>query len=665
VHVVGRNAETVAAIADIRQRARAAWLARRSHWQHTAATTLDTMAAERFIARVDRSYADAFRSLAGVYGGQVDVESLLDHLLDMTLAAASHRPPELQRLDAAREVDDEWFLDESMIGYVCYADRFAGDLRGVRDRIDYLRELGVTYLHLMPLLAPRDDPNDGGYAVADYRALDPRLGDMDDLRELAAALREHGMSLCVDLVLNHTAREHEWARKAMAGDRRYRDYYLIFGDRHLPDAYERHLTDVFPDRAPGNFTWIDEVDGWVWTTFHDYQWDLDYANAAVFAEMLGIMLDLANTGVDVFRLDATPFMWKRLGTDCQNQREAHQLLQAFRALLAIAAPAVLFKAEAIVPPDELVQYLGAHELRQRECDLAYHNQLMVMLWSGVAARDAVLPTHALSRMRTPPPETTWMTYVRCHDDIGWAVTDQDARTAGVDGFAHRAFLVDFFAGDFPGSFARGARFGFNPVTRDARISGSSASLAGVEQALERGDERLLSAAISRLHLLYAVIYGWGGIPLIYMGDEVALRNDHSYLDEPAHANDNRWMHRPRMDWQAAARRTDHATLEGRVFSGFRRLARARAATSQLHGYSATTPLWTGNTHVLAWMRRHPRFGALLGLANFHDVTQSVDMDVCRQAQLTAPRDVLGMWRIDVRDNRIDLPPLSVAWLIDG
>jgi amylosucrase len=357
-------------------------------------------------------------------------------------------------------------------------------------------------------------------------------------------------------------------------------------------------------------------------------------------------------------------MWKRLGTDCQNQPEAHQLLQAFRALLTIAAPAVLFKAEAIVPPDELVQYLGAHDLRHRECDLAYHNQLMVMLWSGVAARDAVLPTHALSRMRTPPPETTWMTYVRCHDDIGWAVTDQDATAAGFDGFGHRSFLVDFFAGDFSGSFARGARFGFNPLTHDARTSGSAASLAGVEEALERGDDHLLTAATSRLLLLYAVIYGWGGIPLIYMGDELALRNDHTYLDEPAHANDNRWMHRPPMDWTAAARRTERATIEGRVFDGFRSLARARAATSQLHGYSATTPVWTGNGRVVAWVRRHPRFGALLGLANFDDHPQSVDIGLCHQAQLPAPRDALGVWRIGLRDNRIDLPPLSVAWLTD-
>ena len=654
----------MAAIAEARRQARETWRQRRPRWHATASAVLDPMATTRFIARIDRVYADAFRALSLVYGGRTDVVALIDDLLDTALSTVATRSQDLQRRDAAREIDTEWFLDEAMFGYVCYADRFAGDLRGVRDRIDYLRELGVTYLHLMPLLAPREGPNDGGYAVADYRAVDPRLGDVDDLRDLAATLHAHDISLCVDLVVNHTAREHEWARRAMAGDARYRAYYLVFDDRTEPDAFERTLPEVFPDRVPGNFTWVDEVAGWVWTTFHEYQWDLDWANPAVFGEMLSVMFDLANTGVDVLRLDAVPFMWKRLGTDCQNQPEAHLLLQALRALMHVAAPAVLFKAEAIVAPNELVQYLGGHDLQHRECDLAYHNQLMVMLWSAVATRDAVLPTHALSHLRTPPPQTTWMTYVRCHDDIGWAVTEEDAAAAGLNAFAHRGFLVDFFAGGFPGSFARGARFGFNRQTLDARTSGTTAALAGVEQALALHDDDLLSAAVSRLLLLHAVICGWGGIPLLYMGDELGLGNDHGYLDEPDRAGDNRWMHRPRMDWEAAERRHTAWTVESRIFRGIQRLARTRAATAQLHGYGATTPLWTDNNHVLAWLRRHPRFGSLLGVANLHDSTQSVSAELCREAALGAPTDVLQLWPATVHDGRIHLPPLSVVWLTD-
>ncbi len=656
----------MAATSEHRRRAEHQWRVRRERWAATARQRLGPRDASRFVARLARWYADASEPLAQLYGEHTDVAALVDSLLMQVLATAAARPEALRALDDAREVDPEWLLDESMVGYVCYADRFAGDLASVADHVDYLTELGVTYLHLMPLLAPRAGPNDGGYAVVDYRAVNPELGSMDDLRVLTSTLRAHDISLCIDLVVNHTAREHEWARRAIAGDQHYRDHYLLFDDRELPDAYERTLPEVFPDRAPGNFTWVDGLDAWVWTTFHDYQWDLNYANPAVFADMLQIMLDLANVGIEVFRLDAVPFTWKRMGTDCQNQPEAHLLLQAFRALVRIAAPAVAFKAEAIVAPGELVQYLGAHDLQRHECDLAYHNQLMVLLWSAAASRDARLATHALSRMRTPPPGTTWLTYVRCHDDIGWAITEEDAAAVGEDGFGHRSFLIDFYAGEFPGSFATGARFGFNPATRDARTSGTAASLAGVEQALARGDDALLDAAVSRLLALYAIAYGWGGIPLLYMGDELGLRNDHSYLDDPAHAADNRWMHRPWMDWEAAGRRHDPTTLEGRVFAGFRQLAEARAATPQLHGmHSRTTPLHHDDPHALAWLHDHDRYGTLLGVANFDDHPRAVDADLCRRALLGQPRDVLGLWPIELRDGRIHLPPLAVAWITDG
>lgn len=666
--VTGTDDEQAVDVVDIgetRRDARERWEADRGRWRSRTSAAFEPAAAAQMLARIERCYAHAFEPLAAVYGAHHDVAALLDDFLERAVAAAARRPTDLRRLDEHREIIDDWFLDESMVGYVCYADRFAGDLRGVGERLDHLSDLGVTYLHLMPLLEPRPGPSDGGYAVADYRAVDPRVGDIDDLRELSTTLRARGISLCIDLVVNHTAREHEWARKAQAGDSAYRHYYLIFDDRTLPDAYEATLPEVFPDRAPGSFTWVDEVDGWVWTSFHDYQWDLNYANPAVLGEMLEIMLDLANTGVEIFRLDAVPFMWKRMGTNCQDQPEAHLLLQALRALTRVAAPGMLFKAEAIVGPDDLVQYLGAHNLRRDECDLAYHNQLMVMLWSSFATRDAGLATQALSSMRTPPPGTTWMTYVRGHDDIGWAVTDDNAAAVGTDAFRHREFLVDFFAGDFPGSYASGARFGFNPRTLDTRTSGTAASLAGIEQAVDDGDDALLDAAVSRLLALYAVTYGWGGIPLLYMGDEIALRNDVSYTAHTDRSGDNRWMHRPAMDWDLAARREQPGTLEARVFAGMRHLATARATTAPLHGDGDTAAVPSGNGHVLAWIRRHRRFGALLGLCNLADSAQTVSAELCAHAGLGEPRNALGLWPVGLDDGRLHLPALSVAWMTDG
>jgi amylosucrase len=616
---------------------------------------LGALEGEAFLARLEQVHTDVAEPLEFLYGDRTDPAELVRELVGVALDAAAGRPWPLRVADRRREVDPAWFQRSELVGYACYADRFGGTLAGVRERLDYLAELGVTYLHLMPLLATRPGPNDGGYAVVDYSAVDPRLGSMADLEALAGDLRSRGIALCVDLVLNHTAREHQWARRAAAGDPAYRDFYLVFPDRTLPDAYERTLPEVFPDTAPGNFTHVPELGGWVWTTFNDYQWDLDYSNPAVFAAMLRTMLDLANRGADVLRLDAAPFLWKRMGTDCQNQPEAHLLVQAYRALTRLAAPGVLFKAEAIVAPDMLVQYLGAHDRYRPECDLAYHNQLMVLLWSSLATRDARLATRALSRLRPAPAPAGWVTYLRCHDDIGWAVSDEDAAAVGWNGFDHRRFLAGFYAGLHPGSFAQGELFQENEATGDARTSGTAAALCGITA----GDP----AAVDRLETLYSVVFSFGGIPLLWMGDELGLGNDPRWADDPLHADDNRWLHRPPMDWPAAARRTDPETVEGQVFRRLRALAAARKGQLALRSGGETTVLAPDDPNVLAYRRRHQRSAPLLALANFSEGWQSVEAGLAAAAGIAEPVHVHSTrGRLDLGEGRIHLPPWGFAWL---
>jgi amylosucrase len=604
-----------------------------------------------FLARLETSLLDIVEPLEMVYGSVP-----LDRLVRAVLAAAAERPVELRELDRRREIDAHWYQRARQVGYVCYADRFSGSLRAVADKLDYLDELGVTYLHLMPLLEPRPGENDGGYAVRDYRAVDPRLGSMADLSDLASRLHARDMSLCVDLVLNHTAMEHPWARAWHAGDPAYRDFYLAFDDREMPDAYERTIVPVFPDRAPGSFTLVDGR--WVWTTFWSYQWDLNYANPAVFQAMLETILWLANRGVDVFRLDAVPFMWKRLGTTCMNQPEVHRIVQALHALTRLAAPGVIFKAEAIVAPDDLVPYLGGHDRYRPECELAYHNQLMVMLWSSLATKDARLMAQSLSRMKPIPAESSWVTYVRGHDDIGWAVSEPDAAAVGWDWWNHRNFLNAYFSGRFPGSYAQGALFQENPETGDARISGTAASLCGITD-----DPATWERGVRRLMLLYSVAFAFGGIPLIYMGDEIALRNDFGYLADPALADDNRWMHRPWMDWAAAGRRTDPASLEGMAFAGMRRLATARKDLLALRTGGESAILGVDNGHVFAWRRRHPRSGTFIGLANFAEDSQSIEASaIGHYGWLETALSSDGP--LQVREGRAHLPRLSFAWLIE-
>jgi amylosucrase len=629
-----------------------------------AVDALGPVEGEGLVARLEQHHLDLLVPLDRLYvTDDVTLADLAGRLVDRAVSAAIDRPVPLRALDRRREVDRGWFQRARMVGYVAYADRFAGDLSGVRQRLGYLAELGVTYLHLMPLLAPREGDNDGGYAVVDYDAVNPRLGTMTDLEHLAADLHDRGMSLCVDLVLNHTAAEHPWARAAAAGDPAYRSFYRIFPDRTEPDRYERTLPEVFPDNAPGSFTQVDGV-GWVWTTFNSFQWDLDWSNVEVFAAMLDTMLALADHGVDVLRLDAAPFLWKRAGTDCQNQPEVHLILRALRALVGVAAPGVAFKAEAIVAPQQLVQYLGAHERFHPECDLAYNNQLMVLLWSTLATRDTRLARVALGRMRSAPPSTAWVTYLRCHDDIGWAVSDEDAWASGLDPAAHRAFLSDFYAGEHPGSFSRGAVFQANPRTGDRRISGSAASLCGLEAALAVGDAGQTAAAVARLLMMYSVVYSYGGIPLLYMGDEVAMRNDPRWADDPAHAGDNRWLHRPPMDWAAADRRADVGTVEATVFTGLAEMARVRAGQLALRAGDRAELLDTGDDRVLGYVRRHSQGARLVALAAFSDDAVEVPRHATLPGFVGDAHAVLAGPGVRVDEHTVHLPAWGYAWLVE-
>jgi len=578
-----------------------------------------------------------------------DREALADRLVGHAREGYDARPDDLHALDAKRLAEPDWFQRADMLGYAAYADRFGGTLSGVGDHASYLRDLGVTYLHLMPLLTPRPAPNDGGYAVADYRTVRPDLGDTDDLRALTTTLRDHGISLCLDLVLNHVARGHAWAAAARAGDADKRAYFHVHADRTLPDAYEASLPEVFPDFAPGNFTWDDDLDGWVQTTFHDYQWDLDWSNPDVVCEFASIICHLANLGVEVFRLDAIAFLWKRLGTACQNQTEVHELTRLLRTVVRIACPAVVFKAEAIVGPADLPAYLGVGEHAGRISDLAYHNGLMVQLWSMLATGEVGLASRALQALPQPPSTTSWLTYARCHDDIGWAIDDTDAGRSGLEGAAHRRFLSDWYAGTHPGSWARGLVFQDNPATGDRRISGSLASLAG----LEAGDP----GAIPRILLLHAVMMGFGGLPVLWMGDEIGLLNDDGWADDPEHAGDNRWVHRPRMAWPPV---DPHG-----IRSGLEHLVGARAGLPHLHA-AHPTEIWDPrDPGVLLVVRRAPE-GPLLMAANVTGEERWVADDVLHWLALHTEglHDALGGARPRLRDGAVRLAPYQVAWLYD-
>ncbi len=617
---------------------------------------IDPAAWRAYTDRLKRYFPRLFNALLTLYGSRYDFFYHLEQVLITATENWAARPDALKALDATRAADPQWFQSQRMFGAMCYVDLFAGDLAGLRQKIPYLSEMGITFLHLMPPFLSPDGDDDGGYAISSYREIDPKLGTMDDMAELATELRHYGISLVLDFVFNHTSDEHEWAKKALKGEEEYQNYYRMFPDRTEPDAYEKHLRAVFPDEHPGSFTYRNRIRKWVWTTFHNFQWDLNYENPQVFNAMCGEMLALANVGVEVLRLDAVAFVWKRMGTSCENLPEAHTMIQAFNAMAQIAAPAMLFLSEAIVHPDDVIKYI-----HREECQLSYNPQLMALLWNTLATRDVKLLTRAMERRFTLPGDCAWLNYVRCHDDIGWTFSDDDARDLNMNPFDHRRFLNAFYTGDFEGSFARGLPFQYNPETGDMRISGTTASLAGLEAAMKTGDEAEIDLAIQRILLLYGVVLTIGGIPLLYLGDELGVTNDYGYERDPALIGDSRWAHRPSFDWGGAESRHDRASVPGRIFLGLLRLIQIRQ--QNLAFTRADTEIVnTGNPHVFGYFRRHEH-QSMLVIANFTEKEQILSARRLRTLGLRKTVTDILAGKIIVATEEMRLAPYQLAVLL--
>lgn len=613
--------------------------------------------------RLDRYADELFSALEHVYGEQAN-DALFLGVKGIIETAYKARSDDLKRLDEERLLRPDWLQSPGQIGYVAYADRFTGTIKGIESKVEYLADLGVTYLHLMPLLEPRPGESDGGYAVKDYNKVREDLGTMDDLAALAKVLRERGISLVADLVLNHVAKEHEWAQKAQAGDQHYRDYFYMYPDRTIPDQFEQHLPEVFPDFAPGNFTFDDKTKAWVWTTFNSYQWDVNWSNPEVFCEYLKIIFNLLNHGVEVIRLDAIAFIWKRMGTTCQGEEEVHWLTEALRAAVRIVAPGAAFKAEAIVGPELLLPYLGKGEHWGKVSDLAYHNSFMVQLWSSLASRDTRLFENALRAFPPKPANTTWGAYVRCHDDIGWAISDADAAHTGLFGASHRSFLSRFYSGLFPGSFSRGLVFQYNPTTDDRRISGSLASLAGLEQALEHNNADEREIVLRRINMLQTAVVGFGGIPLLYMGDEIGMLNDYSFTQDPEHMADNRWVHRPMMDWDAAeAARADRHTPAGSIYHNLKHVISVRKHLPHMHASIESTVIPSPNKHLLLLKREHPQ-GTMVQLYNFSEFRTTINTSTLRAHLNSSVFEALSGYDYNLNTAELIIEPYHCLWFVD-
>ena len=614
-----------------------------------------------FAQRLTTHFPALFELMIEVYGERYDFYFYLQQLVLVLKDSFSRRTPFLKKKDQQRAKGPNWYVDQNMMGMACYVDLFAGDIKKLQAKIPYLLSIGVTYLHLMPLYKSPENNSDGGYAVSDYRNVDTNLGNMKDLEALAKALSKAGINLVLDFVFNHTSNEHEWAERAKEGAQEYQDYYWMFDNKEIPNQYEQNLREIFPQVRRGNFTHSVEANKWVWTTFNSFQWDLNYANPAVFNAMAAEMLFLANIGCDALRLDALAFVWKEMGTSCENQPKAHALIQAFNRCLKIVAPSVVFKSEAIVHPDEVLKYID-----KDECELSYNPLLMALLWNSLATRKTNLLTASMQKSFAISQDCVWVNYARCHDDIGWTFDDEVANNLGINSHDHRRFLNQFYTGRFEGSFAKGVAFAENPADGDCRVCGSLASLAGLEQGLEKNDDGLIENAVKRILLIHSVILSIGGIPLLYSGDEVGLLNDYEYQNDPSKLYDDRWVHRIALNEELVKRSESKGSPFFDIAQGLKKMIQLRKS-NEIFGSAITHILQTENSHIFAFKRilqdLKSNTKIFTAIFNFSESEQVIETCHLALPDTSNAVDIISKTAYQHLPRNLQLLPYQVMWLM--
>lgn len=554
-----------------------------------------------------------------IYGHGDAADNMYEQLINTLIEGYQNRSKELKERDDKKAEKGIWFLSNELAGMSLYVDRFCGNLSNLTQKLNYFEKLGVNFLHLMPIFESPEGESDGGYAVSNFRKIDERFGNLEDLLLLRKKMQEKEMYLMIDIVLNHTSYHHEWAKKAKAGDKKYQDYYYMYDDRWLPNQFDEKMPDIFPESAPGNFTYDEDCKKWVMTVFHKYQWDLNYRNPEVFREMLDNILFYANLGVDVLRIDAPAFIWKETGTSSQNLPQAHTLLRLIKQCVMVSAPGMALLGEAIVAPKEIMRYFGTESFTAKECDFAYNATHMALQWDMLASGDTRVMLAAQHEILQKPFGTTWINYTRCHDDIGLGYDDYMIEHAGKNPFEHRKFLKEYYSGAIWDSPAKGALFSSNPKTGDARISGSLASLCGLEKALELNNDYYIDLSIKKILMMQAHSFFLGGVPIIFYGDELGYTNDYSYLNDTGKSYDNRWMHRPIINWEKNKRTDDTNTIEGIIFQSIRKLISIRKNLSVVADHKNLTWLTPYNHHIAGYLRAYDD-KKLYCIFNFSDQT---------------------------------------------
>lgn len=558
--------------------------------------------------------------LRWLYMELYDNGSMFAELCDCMRQFYMQRKDELKSRDLNREVDKEWYKQNDMLGMMFYIDNFADNMRGVTSKLDYIRQCNVNYIHLMPFLETPKGRSDGGYAVADFRKVQPELGTMDDLDVLTASCHKKGINVCMDFVMNHTSEDHEWAKRARRGDGEYMSRYFFFDTANEIAEYEKTVPQVFPTTAPGNFTWLEDTGKYVMTSFYPYQWDLNYKNPRVFNEMIYNFLYLANRGIDILRIDAVPYIWKELNTSCRNLPQVHTIVRMMRMISEIVCPGILLLGEVVMEPEKVTPYFGTVE--KPECHMLYNVTTMATTWHTVATRDVRLLKRQLDIVNALPKDYVFLNYLRCHDDIGWGLDYGMLKTQGFEERSHKQYLNDYFQGYAGASNSRGELYNADPITGDARFCGTTASMCGIEKAGFEHDQEAMEKAVRFDLMLHAYMFMQSGIPVLYSGDEIGQVNDYTYKEDSDKAADSRYIHRGKMDWELAENIEDISTVEGKIFQGLRRLEEIRKTEKAFVSAADAWTIETGDNAVLC-IGRYFDEEKLIGLFNFSEYDKIV------------------------------------------
>lgn len=574
---------------------------------------------EKIFAQRMEKHQDELRWLyMELYGNDAMYAELCEQMHDYYLK----RSTELKKRDIKKEKNPDWFKEKEMLGMMLYVDNFAGNLKGVEKKLAYLKECNVNCIHLMPFLDTPKGKSDGGYAVADFRKVRPDLGTMKDLARLTEKCHENGINVCMDFVMNHTSEEHEWAKRARAGEGEYMSRYFFYDNGDIPARYEETVPQVFPTTAPGNFTWLPEIGHYVLTTFYPYQWDLNYRNPRVFNEMMYNFLFLANQGMDIIRIDAVPYLWKELGTSCRNLKEVHTIVRMMRMIAEIVCPSVILLGEVVMEPEKVVPYFGTVE--KPECHMLYNVTTMATTWNSIATRDIRLLKKQMDIVSRLPKQYTFLNYLRCHDDIGWGLDFDTMKQWGMEELSHKRYLNDYFTGKIADSISRGELYNDDPVTQDARFCGTTASMCGIEAAGFEGNAEKMQTAIQEDLMLHAYMLTQSGIPMLYSGDELGQVNDYSYKEDAEKVSDSRYLHRGIFQWILADKRKDLSTVQGQLFQMLNRLEQIRR---QENVFSQEAEVYTYDVHndsILGILREY-KGERFIALFNFSENEQTAWM----------------------------------------